>query len=237
MATRTLFPIPEPVTVPVNNNDARFPVRRIICVGRNYADHAREMGAADQADGREPPFFFAKPTDGLCTGEGELAITYPPMTQNLQHEVEMVLALGKGGSNIPVTEAEDCILAYGIGLDLTRRDIQAQAKEKGHPWDMGKGFDCSAVLGPLTLTQDCGHRREGFIRLHCNGALRQNGNLANMAWKPAEVIANLSRYITLTAGDLIYTGTPAGVAPIVPGDQLECAIEGLGTLRARVVQG
>ena len=142
------------VTVPVVGSGLRFPVRRVFCVGRNYADHAREMGALDQADGREPPFFFSKPGDAVVGGEGELRVAYPPLTNNLHHEVELVVALGAGGANVPVESAKALIFGYAVGLDLTRRDIQAKAKEKGHPWDMGKGFDQSAVVGAHRASAD-----------------------------------------------------------------------------------
>lgn len=231
----TVFPLPPPVTVPVKGSEARFPVRRIFCVGRNYADHALEMGAADQASGKEPPFFFYKPTDALVTGSGDLCITYPPQTADLHHEVEMVVALQAGGAEIPLDQASACVFGYGIGLDLTRRDVQAKAKAKGHPWDMGKGFDQSAVCGELTPAAQCGDMARGSIWLKRNGDLRQNGNLDCMAWKVPQIIAVLSQTVTLAAGDLIYTGTPAGVGPIVPGDHLLCGVDGLGELRVQVV--
>lgn len=221
--------------LPVAGSGGLFPVRRIYCVGRNYADHAREMGATEQADGREPPFFFMKPADALVAGEGEIAVAYPPMTHNLHHEVELVVALADGGAGIPAERALACVFGYAVGLDLTRRDIQGKAKEKGHPWDMGKGFDQSAVAGPLQPAANCGHPARGRIWLEVNGQVRQDGDLAQMSWKVAEVIANLSQYVTLAAGDLIYTGTPAGVGAIVPGDVLTGGIEGVGALRARVV--
>lgn len=227
---------PSPVpTLAISGSTALFPVRRIYCVGRNYADHAREMGATDQADGREPPFFFMKPADALVTGEGEIAVAYPPLTQNLHHEMELVVALSSGGADIPAAAALDCVYGYTAGLDLTRRDIQARAKEKGHPWDMGKGFDQSAVAGVLQPAAVCGHPARGRIWLEVNGGLRQDGDLSQMSWKVAEVIANLSQYVRLAAGDLIYTGTPAGVGAVVPGDVLAGGIEGVCGLQARIV--
>lgn len=230
-----VFP-PSPVTsLPVAGTDLRFPVRRVFCVGRNYADHAREMGAVEQANGCEPPFFFMKPADAVVSGEGEIAVAYPPMTQNLHHEVEMIVALGAGGANVTVDAAKSLIFGYAVGLDLTRRDIQGRAKEKGHPWDMGKGFDQSAVAGVILPVASSGHPDHGRIWLKVNDQLRQDGDLAVMMWKVADIVANLSTMVCLAAGDLIYTGTPAGVGPIVPGDLLEAAIDGVGTLRARIV--
>jgi len=221
--------------LPVAGTASVFPARRVFCVGRNYAEHAREMGAADQADGREPPFFFMKPGDAVVSGEGEIAVAYPPLTQNLHHEVELVVALQAGGANIPVERALDLVFGYAVGLDLTRRDIQARAKEKGHPWDMGKGFDQSAVLGVIQPVARVGHPSAGRIWLAVNGQLRQDGDLASMMWKVADIIANLSTSVSLAAGDLIYTGTPAGVGPLVPGDVLEGGVAGVGGLRARIV--
>ncbi|WP_374276245.1 fumarylacetoacetate hydrolase family protein [Azonexus sp.] len=226
---------PEPVSLPIVGDDARFPVRRIFCVGRNYADHAREMGAVDQAEGREPPFFFTKPGDALVGGDGEVVVAYPPATANLHHEVELVVALGAGGANVAVDRAPGLIFGYAVGLDLTRRDLQAKAKEKGHPWDMGKGFDQSAVAGPLMPAAVCGHPQSGRIWLTVNGRLRQDGDLAAMMWKIPEIIANLSTLVRLEAGDLIYTGTPAGVGPLLRGDVLEAGVDGVASLRARIV--
>lgn len=212
-----------------------FPVRRIFCVGRNYADHAREMGAIDQAEGREPPFFLSKPGDAVRGGEGEISVAYPPQTGNLHHEVEMVVALGAGGANVGVEAANALIFGYAVGLDLTRRDMQARAKEKSHPWDMSKGFDQSAVVGPMCPAASCGHPLAGRIWLTVNGELRQSGDLSAMMWTVPEIIANLSTLVRLEAGDLIYTGTPAGVGPLVRGDVLEAGVDGVGTLHARIV--
>ena len=230
-----VVPPQSPVALPVAGSDDLFPVRRVYCVGRNYADHAREMGAADQAEGREPPFFFMKPADAVVGGAGEIAVAYPPATANLHHEVELVVALGSGGANVAVNAAGSLIFGYAVGLDLTRRDLQAKAKEKGHPWDMGKGFDQSAVCGPIRPAAAVGVLAGGRIRLAVNGEVRQDGDLAAMSWKVADIIANLSTLVRLEAGDLIYTGTPAGVGAIVPGDVLAAAIDGVGTLRARIV--
>ncbi|MGB4064870.1 MAG: fumarylacetoacetate hydrolase family protein [Azonexus sp.] len=229
------FP-PHPfATLPIAGSEQRFPVRRIFCVGRNYADHAREMGAIDQAEGREPPFFFTKPGDAVVGGEGEINVAYPPLTNNLHHEVEMVVALGAGGANVAVDTANSLIFGYSVGLDLTRRDMQAKAKEKSHPWDMSKGFDQSAVAGPICPVAVSGHPAAGRIWLRVNGQLRQDGDLSAMMWKVAEIIANLSTMVRLEAGDLIYTGTPAGVGPLVRGDVLEGGVDGVGTLSACIV--
>jgi len=227
---------PHPVVaLPVVGSDQRFPVRRIFCVGRNYAEHAREMGALDQAEGREPPFFFMKPADALVAGEGELSIAYPPLTKNLHHEIEMVVALGGGGANVSVDAATEMIFGYAVGLDLTRRDIQARAKEKSHPWDMSKGFDQSAVAGPITPITQSGFLERGRIWLNVNGQLRQDGDLSAMIWPVADTIANLSTLVRLAPGDLIYSGTPAGVGPLLVGDVLEAGVAGIAGLRARIV--
>ena len=230
-----VFPPPQNAALPVAGTESRFPVRRVFCVGRNYADHAREMGALDQAEGREPPFFFMKPGDAVVSGEGELSVAYPPLTKNLHHEVEMVVALKAGGANLAVDAAKSLIFGYAVGLDLTRRDLQAKAKEKGQPWDMGKGFDQSAVVSVIQPVAVCGHPDHGRIWLSVNGEIRQDGDLSAMMWKVADIIANLSTLVRLEAGDLIYTGTPAGVGPLVPGDALEGGVDGVGSLRLRIV--
>lgn len=217
------------VVVPVVGSDAVFPVRRVYCVGQNYALHVAEMGG----DGREPPFFFGKPADALVPGGGKVA--YPPCTDKLQHEVELVVALAKGGANIPVARAPDHVFGYTVGIDLTRRDLQAQAKDKGRPWEMSKGFDQSGPVGALTPVAQCGHPAAGRIWLAVNGAVKQDGDLAQMTWNVAEVIANLSTYVALAAGDLIFTGTPAGVSTVVRGDTLECGIDGVGKLKIGLV--
>lgn len=227
---------PHPVaSLPVAGTRQRFPIRRVFCVGRNYADHAHEMGATAQAEGLEPPFFFMKPADAVVSGEGEILVAYPPITQNLHHEVELVVALAGGGANIAVNDAKSLIFGYAVGLDLTRRDIQAKAKEKGHPWDMGKAFDQSAIASILQPVSTVGYPESGRIWLKVNGEMRQEGNLSVMMWKVADIIANLSTTVRLAAGDLIYTGTPAGVGPLVLGDRLEAGVDGVGSLRARIV--
>ena len=193
------------------------------------------MGAADQAEGREPPFFFMKPGDAVVGGEGEVPVLYPPQTANLHHEIELVVALGSGGRDIPVGEAPGRVFGYAVGLDLTRRDMQARAKEKGHPWDMAKGFDQSAVCGLIRPVAQTGHPAAGRIWLEVNGQLRQEGDLAAMMWKVADIIANLSTLVELAAGDLIYSGTPAGVGPLQRGDRLVAGVDGVGSLSARIV--
>ena len=227
-----VFPPATQAALPVAGDDALFPVRRVYCVGRNYADHAAEMGA----DTREPPFFFSKPADALVPGgESTVDVLYPPQTAKLQHEVELVVAIGRGGANIPVAEALDCVFGYTVGFDLTRRDLQGAAKDKGHPWDMGKGFDQGGPVGALRPAAEIGHPEKGAIWLKVNGEFRQQGDLAQMTWKVAEVIANLSTFVRLAPGDLIFTGTPAGVSTVVRGDMLSGGIDGVGELSIRLV--
>jgi len=226
----TVFPVPALPALPILGASARFPVRRIYCVGRNYADHAREMGMDPT---REPPFFFGKPHDVVVPGGGEIA--YPSRTSNLHHEVELVVALAKGGRDIPVSEALGCVFGYAVGIDLTRRDLQAQAKDKGQPWDTAKGFDQSAPMSPITPAAACGHLGAGAIWLAVNGTEKQRGDLAQMTWAVPEVIAHISSFVALAPGDLIFTGTPSGVGPIVKGDRVRCGIEGLGELEIVLV--
>ena len=224
-----VFPPAQPVALAVVGSESVFAVRRVYCVGQNYADHAAEMGG----DGRQPPFFFGKPADALVPGGGDVA--YPPQTVNLQHEVELVVALGQGGSDIAVDQALDCVFGYAIGFDLTRRDLQSRAKAKGQPWDMAKGYDQSGPVSAIVPAAAVGHPASGAIWLKVNGELKQNGDLAQMSWKVAEVIANLSSYVRLEAGDLIFTGTPAGVSTVVRGDVLEGFIENVGELKIKLV--
>ena len=224
-----IFPPASPVVLPVIGEEASFPVRRVYCVAANYALHAAEMGG----DGREPPAFFSKPADALVAGGG--SVIYPPRTANLQHEVELVVALGKGGMNIPVEQALDHVFGYAVGIDLTRRDLQAQAKEKGRPWEMSKGFDQSAPISAVISATQAGHLLKGRIWLTVNGSIKQDGDLAKMTWNVGEVIANLSTYVALAPGDLIFTGTPAGVSTVVSGDVLECGIDGIGRLSAVLI--
>lgn len=225
------FVIPAPAipSVPVAGSDARFPVRRIFCVGRNYAEHAREMGN----DEREPPFFFTKPADALV-GEGA-EIPYPPSTSNLHHEAELVAAIGKGGADIPEGTALAHVWGYAPGNDLTRRDLQARAKEMRRPWDMAKAFDHSAVCGALVPVDRCGHLEGAALTCTVNGLHRQGAALADMIWPVPAIIAFLSGLVTLMPGDLIYTGTPAGVGPLQRGDSCTVAVDGIGSVTTRLV--
>ncbi|WP_298437241.1 fumarylacetoacetate hydrolase family protein [uncultured Jannaschia sp.] len=221
------YVIPAPIrpAIAVAETDARFPLRRIFCVGRNYAAHAREMGRDPE---REPPFFFTKPADAAVPATGVIA--YPPDTSDLHHEVELVVALGAGGTDLSPEAARGCIWGATVGIDLTRRDRQQEAKDARRPWDWGKAFDASAPLAPLVPMARVPSLAQGAIRLSVNGELRQAGDLSEMIWPVAETIAFLSRSMTVAAGDLILTGTPAGVGPLVPGDRVEADIEGLAAL-------
>ena len=224
------FVIPPPgiVAVPVAGG-GNFPVRRVFCVGRNYAAHAREMGSDPS---REPPFFFTKPADAVVPASG--AVPYPPMTRDLHHEVEMVVALGAGGADVPVEDALALVWGYGVGLDLTRRDLQAAAKDAGRPWDMAKGFDASAPCSELHPVSEVGHPSNARIWLEVNGAVKQDGNLNEMIWPVADVIAHLSRYVALQPGDLIFSGTPAGVGPLAPGDRVRGGLDGVAGFQLEV---
>lgn len=226
---QTFDPVPQS-SLAIVGTDARFPVRRIFCAGRNYADHVREMGNDPKA---ERPVFFSKPADAIV--ESGAAIAYPLDTADLHHEVELVLALSTGGVDIPQHAALECIWGYAVGVDLTRRDRQAEAKKAGAPWDAAKGFDNSAPIGALTPTRDCGHRNAGRIWLSVNGAVKQDDDLASTIWSAAEIIAFLSRSWELKRGDLIFTGTPAGVGPLMPGDRVSCGVEGLAELGFSIV--
>jgi len=227
---RYAFAPPPVPAVPVAGSDALFPVRRIYCVGRNYAAHAREMGADPE---REPPFFFCKSADAIQAGGG--AVAYPPMTNDYQHEVELVVAIGAGGADIAAARAAEHVFGYAVGLDMTRRDLQAALKAKGRPWEMGKSFDASAPVGAIHRVAQCGHPRSGAIRLAVDGAERQRGDLSEMIWSVEEIIAQLSRYVALAPGDLIFTGTPAGVGAVRRGQRLLAAIDGLGELAVTFV--
>lgn len=211
----------------VADSELRFPVHRIYCVGQNYREHAREMGDS----GREPPFFFAKPPDAVTQAT---CVPYPPMTQNLHHEVELVVALGRGGRNIEPGRASALVWGYAVGVDLTRRDLQAAAKQAGRPWTTAKGFDDSAPVSTLQPVGPDGHPTSAAISLAVNGVPRQQGSIADMTWSVPEIIAELSRYFELRAGDLIFTGTPPGVGPLQPGDQVACEIEGVADLEFRI---
>lgn len=228
MTDTFVLPAVPPTTLPVVGGGV-FPVRRIYCVGRNYVSHIREMKEADE---RDPPFFFQKPRDAIVTDGATIA--YPPDTADYQFEVELVAAIGKAGSAIPVAQALDHVWGYGIGLDMTRRDRQRDARDMQLPWEWGKSFDQSAPCGPLYPAAKVGHPARGAITLSVNGSERQRGDLAEMIWNVPEVIAQLSKQMTLEPGDLIMTGTPAGVGPVVPGDRMVGAIDGLGTLTIAV---
>jgi fumarylpyruvate hydrolase len=224
------IPAPPPPSVPVEGSAERFPVRRIYCIGRNYAEHAKEMGATVD---RAQPMFFLKPADAVVTDGADVA--YPPATQDLHHEVEMVVALAQGGRDIPLATALDHVFGYGVGLDLTRRDLQAAAKAKGHPWDAAKGFDQSAPVSALRRAAETGHPRHARLSLDVNGARRQETDIADMIFDVAAIIHALSKLWTLAPGDLIYTGTPAGVAALHRGDRVRAELEGIAVLEARIV--
>jgi fumarylpyruvate hydrolase len=215
--------------LPIRDSADLFPVHRIFCVGRNYAEHARELGHDPD---REPPFFFTKPADALIT-DGRFP--YPSQSQNVHHELELVVALAKGGFEIAPERALDCIFGYAVGLDMTRRDRQEEARKMGRPWDSAKAFDHSAPCSAIAPAGLIGHPASGSLRLMVNGERRQEGDLAQMIWKVPEVIAHLSGLFTLAPGDLIFTGTPKGVGPVQRGDRLEGQIEGVGGLRVEVV--
>jgi fumarylpyruvate hydrolase len=221
---------PEPVCLPIAGSGDLFPVNRIFCIGRNYADHAVEMGGDPS---REAPFFFMKPASAVVPGGGRLP--YPPKTANLHHEVELVLALSGGGRDIAVGRALDKVFGYAVGIDLTRRDLQDEAKKASRPWDMSKGFDASAPVGALTPATRSGHPAQAAITLAINGETRQSGDVNQMIWKPAEAIAYLSGLVELRPGDLMFTGTPAGVGPVKRGDRLLAEIAGLTRLELEVV--
>lgn len=214
----------------VQGTTARFPVRRIYCVGQNYADHAIEMGSDPT---RNPPFFFLKSADCLVTDGADFP--YPVKSDNVHHEVELVVALKEGGRDIPVEKALDHVFGYAVGIDMTRRDLQAEAKKDGRPWELGKSFDHSAPCSALVPVAECGHLAKGTIALSVNGETRQSGDLNQMIWKVAEAISYLSTYFTLYSGDLLFTGTPAGVGPVRRGDEVVATIEGLPRLSVRVV--
>jgi fumarylpyruvate hydrolase len=228
-----VIPAAPTVSVPVVGTDAEFPVHRIYCVGRNYAEHAQEMGHS----GREAPFFFMKPADavlvarpGTCT-----PMPYPSLTKNLHHEIELVVAIGQGGSQISVGDALQHVFGYAVGLDMTRRDLQNDMKAQGRPWCIGKGFDHSAPIGPITPTAHAGDIAQADISLTVNGQVRQNSTVNQLIWNIAETISEISKAWTLHAGDLIFTGTPAGVGAVKPGDTLLGRITGLADIDVQVV--
>lgn len=227
MSEYVIAPPPQPA-VPVAGGGL-YPVRRIYCVGRNYAEHAREMGHDPHA---EPPFFFSKPADALVINGADSP--YPPQTDNYHHEIELVAAIGTGGKNIAVADAMNHVWGYAVGIDLTRRDLQAWAKKGAKPWEVAKGFDHSAPIGTLVPTKGIAAPLTGAIELRVNGETRQSADIADMTWDVAHVIAELSKYFELFPGDLIFTGTPAGVSAVVKGDLLEGSIAGIGTVTVRI---
>jgi 2-keto-4-pentenoate hydratase/2-oxohepta-3-ene-1,7-dioic acid hydratase in catechol pathway len=230
---RTPFTVPQ-TFIPIAGTGDSFPVRRIYCIGRNYAAHAREMGSDPT---REPPFFFQKPTDAIqLAPPGEtIDHPYPTLTKNYHYEVELVAALSKGGRDVTVERALDLVMAYTVGLDMTRRDLQRAMGDEKKPWEIGKSFDHSAVLGPLQPAAKTGHFTQGAIWLKVNGQTKQNANLNQMIWNVAEQIANLSRAFELMPGDIIYSGTPENVGPVVRGDVMDAHIDGLPDIRVKVV--
>jgi fumarylpyruvate hydrolase len=230
--TEFAFTPPATASLAVFGSSARFPIRRVFCVGRNYATHAREMGSDPD---REPPFFFMKPADAVVPAEG--ALPYPPATQDLHHEIELVVALRSGGADIPSDEALAKVWGYGVGIDLTRRDMQAVAKDAGRPWDMAKGFDASAPCTPLRPVSAFGHpAADACIRILVNGEVRQDGALSEMIWPIADIISHLSRLVTLAPGDLIFTGTPGGVGALQPGDRVHGEVAGVDEFDLEIVE-
>lgn len=231
--TEYVFAPPAVVSLPVVGSDRQFPVRRVYCVGRNYVEHAKEMGFT----GREDPFFFSKPADALLVipdgTQGKMP--YPSKTQNLHYEMELVVALGKGGRDIPVDKANECIFGYALGLDMTRRDLQGEAKKLGRPWEVGKAFDFGGPIGPLHPVSKTGILENGEISLEVNGEIKQKSNLDKLIWSIPESISYLSGLFELKAGDLIFTGTPEGVGAVVKGDRMVGKFAGLGQLEVVMV--
>lgn len=223
------FDPPATTSLPVRGSDARFPVHRVYCIGRNYSEHVREMGDAPE---RSTPVFFMKPTDALWLSP---EVPYPSATGDLHHEVEMVVALARGGRNIPVSEALDHVFGYGLGLDLTRRDLQALAKQGGSPWDSAKGFDASAPVSDLCAVSECGHPKHASISLEVNGSMRQKADIGLMIWPVPEIIHELSKLWTLQPGDVIFTGTPSGVGPLQRGDHFHATLGDIARLEGRIV--
>jgi fumarylpyruvate hydrolase len=221
--------LPEIATLPVKGTDGLFPVRRVYCIGRNYAAHAVEMGHDPD---KEPPFFFQKNPNNLDVSG---TFPYPPHSADVHHEAELAVALKSGGKNIAVKDALDHVYGYGVSLDMTRRDLQGQAKKMGRPWEVGKAFEDSAPITALVPAAECGHPDSGLIRLTVNGDVRQEGDLNQMIWKIPEMISYLSAYFELAAGDVILTGTPSGVGPIERGDKMEVTVDGLPSLEVTVV--
>ena len=227
---RYVIPPPPQAALAIAGSDKLFPVRRIWCVGRNYLEHIKEMGQ----DEREPPFFFAKPADAIVPDGG--TVPYPSLTKDMHHEVELVVALKSGGRNIKPEKALDHVFGYGVGIDLTRRDLQIASRDLKRPWEVGKAFDASAPCGPLRPASETGHPKKGRIVLKVNGKVRQDGDLEQMIWNVPEVIWKLSEMVALAPGDIIMTGTPAGVAATVAGDKIECEVEGIGKMSVTIGQ-
>jgi fumarylpyruvate hydrolase len=229
-----VFPPEAPVGIPVAGSDDLFAVRRVYCVGRNYAAHAREMGFDPD---REPPFFFCKPADAVVpVAHGEtLELAYPAQTQNYHYEAELVAVIGKGGSDIPLSQALDHVWGYAVGLDMTRRDLQMKMREMGRPWEIGKAFDRSAPVGPIHPASSVGHFEQGGLWLTVNGETKQKSDVSHLIWSVAETVADLSRFFRLEAGDVIFTGTPEGVGAVKAGDVMAVGVERLGELTVRVV--
>ena len=222
--------LPEARTLAIAGTHERFPVHRIFCVGRNYAAHAREMGM----DAREPPFFFMKPASAARDASEPVTIAYPPKTNNFHHEIELVVAIASGGADIAVADALAHVYGYGVGLDMTRRDLQLALRDKGRPWEFGKSFADSAPIGALRCAADIGHPAHAAIRLDVDGVTRQSSDISLLIWSVAECIAELSQYDRLEAGDLIMTGTPEGVGAVTPGQEMQGSIAGIGDIRVRV---
>ncbi len=230
MSADYVIPAPPQPVIAVAGSSKSFPVRRIWCVGRNYIEHIREMGQ----DERLPPFYFAKPADAIVPDGG--TVPYPSLTKDMHHEVELVVAIKTGGRNIPIDKANDHVYGYAAGIDLTRRDLQIASRELKRPWEIGKAFDHSAPCGAIKPASEIGHPTKGKITLSCNGKVRQDGDLDQLIWNVPEIIADLSKMVELAPGDIIMTGTPAGVAATVAGDKLECTIEGVGTCTVTIGQ-
>ena len=226
--TAFVIPAPRQASIPVAGESKSFPVRRIWCVGRNYLEHIREMGN----DERDPPFFFAKHAD-MLEKDGAL-VPYPPLTKDLHHEVELIVAMKSGGLNIVADKALDHVYGYAVGIDLTRRDLQLAARKKERPWEIGKSFDHSAPCSALQPAAKIGHPAKGKIWLSVNGTERQKGDLSELIWSVPEIIWKLSQQVEIGAGDIIMTGTPAGVAALSPGDKIECGVDGIGTLKVAI---
>ncbi|GLR83452.1 fumarylacetoacetate hydrolase family protein [Bradyrhizobium iriomotense] len=224
-----VLPPPPYASVAVLGSTARFPVRRIICVGRNYAAHAREMGRDPD---REPPFFFMKPADTVV--DDGATVPYPPQTKNFHYEIELIVAIGQGGTDIPPERALDHVWGYGVGIDLTRRDLQLQAREQGRPWDWGKGFDLSAPIAPLRPVSEVGHPKAGRIWLAVDDVIKQDSDISKLIWPVPDIISICSQSMALKSGDIIMTGTPEGVGPVQRGEVMTGGIEGLGEIRISV---